>query len=151
VATTAAQGGPQEVRLFNYATLFCSDAHCSHCIEPLPQDRRFHDPAWKNSPFSFIYQGFLLNQQWWRNATTGISGVSAHHEHGGSFVTRQLLDVVSPVNFVATNPVLLARTAQEGGQNFYGASSIFSTTWSANWAPIRRPAPKTSSPASKWR
>ena len=38
-------------------------------------------------------------QQWWHNATTGIGGVSAHHEQVVAFVARQLLDTVSPVEF----------------------------------------------------
>ena len=33
-----------------------------HCIEPLPQDRRFAGEAWHRWPYSFIHQAFLLNQ-----------------------------------------------------------------------------------------
>ena len=50
------------------------------CIEPLPQDHRFDDPAWRRWPFDLLVQGFLLSQQWWHNATTGIEGVNPHHE-----------------------------------------------------------------------
>ena len=66
------------------------------CIAPLPQDHRFTSPTWQRWPFSFMHQAFLLNQQWWHNATTGIGGVSAHHEQVVSFVARQLLGVVFP-------------------------------------------------------
>ncbi|PMX89901.1 poly-beta-hydroxybutyrate polymerase, partial [Pseudomonas sp. GW460-C3] len=75
-------------------------------IEPLPQDRRFADPAWRVFPFDLISQSFLLTQQWWHAATTGISGVSRHHEEIVAFAARQMLDVVAPTNFLATNPVL---------------------------------------------
>ena len=107
----------KESHLLAYAARLCNGAACAPVIEPLPQDRRFRDPAWQRWPFNLIHQSFLLNQQWWHNATTGIGGVSAHHEQVVAFVARQLLDVVSPVNFFASNPEVLEVTAREYGQN----------------------------------
>jgi polyhydroxyalkanoate synthase len=89
----------------------------SACIEPLPQDHRFGDPAWQQPPFRFTYQWFLLIQQWWHNATVGVHGVSHHHEEVVSFVARQLLDMTSPSNFIWTNPQLLKCTLEQGGAN----------------------------------
>jgi polyhydroxyalkanoate synthase len=100
-------------------TLHCAqegDAPC--CIEPLPGDRRFTGEAWRKQPFSLMYQSFLLNQQWWHNATREVPGVSPHHEAVVSFVARQMLDVFSPSNSPFTNPEVTARAAETNGQNF---------------------------------
>jgi polyhydroxyalkanoate synthase len=86
-------------------------------IEPLPQDRRFAADVWQHPPFNLFYQGFLLQQQWWHNATSDIRGVTRHHEDIARFGGRQLLDMFSPSNFLLTNPELLQRTLQSGGQN----------------------------------
>jgi polyhydroxyalkanoate synthase len=86
-------------------------------VETPPQDKRFADPAWQRRPFNLYAQSLLLTQNWWQRATTGIPGVSQHHEDVVSFVTRQVLDVVSPTNFALTNPLVLEQTAREGGAN----------------------------------
>ena len=104
-------------RLINQAqTLGLSD-RAAPCIAPLPQDRRFIGEAWQRWPFSLIYQGFLLNQQWWHNATMDVGGVSRQHEAEVEFATRQLLDMFSPSNFLATNPEILSKSIASGGAN----------------------------------
>ncbi len=113
------------VRLATYAARLAADPACPSCIEPLRQDDRFRDEAWLEPPFNLIHQAFLLNQQWWHGATTGIGGVSRHHEQLVAFMARQLLDTVSPVNFVATNPEVLAATLREGGQNLLRGAANF--------------------------
>ncbi|MAM37716.1 MAG: alpha/beta fold hydrolase [Pseudomonadota bacterium] len=104
------------MRLFDYAGRSSRDADAEPAIQPLPQDHRFDDPAWKQPPYNLIAQSFLLNQQWWHAATTGIGGVSQHHEEIMAFSTRQILDLFAPTNWLVSNPVLQRRILETGGQ-----------------------------------
>ena len=99
--------------------LYCASGpgEAGSAIEPLPQDRRFEHPDWQRRPFDLLQQSFLLTQQWLWNATTGIRGVSNHHENVVAFVTRQWLDMFSPSNFFFTNPVVLNETRHSYGMN----------------------------------
>jgi len=99
------------------------------CIEPLPQDRRFIADAWRKPPYDVIYQAFLLSQQWWHNATTGVRGVTRKHEKMVAFGARQFLDMVSPANFIHTNPEVLDRTLREGGRNLLRGAFNYVEDW----------------------
>lgn len=107
------------VRLQHFA-INCArtQGNAEPCIDPLPQDRRFSAPEWQNWPFSFYYQSHLLAQQWWHVATTGVPGISEHHERVLEFAARQILDVFAPSNFALTNPEILKRAHETGGRNF---------------------------------
>ncbi|MBD3665419.1 PHA/PHB synthase family protein [Sulfitobacter aestuariivivens] len=81
------------------------------------KDPRFADPAWEAYPYNIMSHSFLAAQNWWDAATTDMHGVDPKHAKIVNFVTRQWLDMISPANFAATNPVVQKRTQEEGGQN----------------------------------
>ena len=87
------------------------------CRQVLPHDDRFRAPEWGHFPFNIWASSFLSVERWWEAATTGIRGVSRQHQEMATFTARQLLDVLSPSNFVWSNPQVLARTQAEGGRN----------------------------------
>ena len=64
------------MRLLLYLWHSARDEDHRPCIEPLPQDHRFDADGWRQQPFATIYQAFLLQQQWWHTAVTGLRGVS---------------------------------------------------------------------------
>ena len=104
--------------LYNRHCISTEDQSQPFCIAPLSQDQRFRDPTWQTWPFNVISQGFLLQQQWWHRATTGVRGVSKHHEDVVTFTVRQLLDTLAPSNFPLTNPVIQQAAVQSWGNNF---------------------------------
>jgi polyhydroxyalkanoate synthase len=104
------------------------------CIDPLPQDKRFAAPAWRLPPYDFQYQSFLLAQQWWHSATTGVRGVMQQHEQMVAFGTRQWLDVFSPSNYLLTNPEVLERTRAEAGMNLVRGARHFAEDVERTWA-----------------
>jgi polyhydroxyalkanoate synthase len=117
------------MRLGVYAGQDARDPDAAPCIEPLPHDHRFEHEGWRSWPYNMIYQNFLLTQQWWYNAACDIDGVGHREEQVVSFVTRQMLDMMSPSNFVATNPEVAQATMQEGGANLVRGYQNFLEDW----------------------
>ncbi|MGI1663758.1 PHA/PHB synthase family protein [Palleronia sp. KMU-117] len=116
----------KSMRLAIYAGQAARDPDTPPCIAPLPHDHRFDHPAWQRWPYNLIYQNFLLTQQWWFNAAHDIDGLDDHAAKVVSFLNRQMLDLVSPSNFVATNPEVAATTLREGGANLVrGMHNLF--------------------------
>ena len=113
------------LRLGRYAATCATDPGDAPCIEPLAQDHRFEHEAWQRFPYNVIYQAFLLDQQWWHNATTGVRGVSKHNEEAVSFITRQVLDMFSPSNIPFLNPEIVQTTLAEGGANLLRGAQNF--------------------------
>nr|WP_249779873.1 alpha/beta fold hydrolase [Bradyrhizobium sediminis] len=98
-------------------------------IKPKPQDRRFAAPEWERPPFNLLAQAFLLREKWWHNATTGVRGMAPANEAIVEFSVRQVLDMLAPSNFAATNPEVLQKAFQSGGENFvFGLQN-----WYSDW------------------
>jgi len=129
----AAQGWRNAVRLAAYAVRAGGSDAPPPC-EPSPDDRRFAAPEWKRWPFNVISQAFLLNEQWWQEATTNVPGVSRHHEHIVSTAARQLLDVFAPSNFFWTNPEVLKATLDQRGNNLVRGGRLFVEDWQRLWS-----------------
>ena len=80
-------------------------------------DPRFKSEDWSAFPWKFYVDLFHASEEFWELATKDIRGLSPQYEHAISFAARQILDAVSPANFIPTNPELIRETVQQGGMN----------------------------------
>ena len=87
-------------------------------IEGDPKDRRFKDDAWKeNEVFDFIRQTYLLSARYVQDVVKQAEGLDPHTAQKVDFYSRQFVDAMSPSNFLLTNPEVLRKTAETGGEN----------------------------------
>ena len=87
-------------------------------IEADPKDRRFKDDAWKESEvFDFIKQSYLLSARYVHDVVGQTDGLPAKTAQKVDFYSRQFIDAMSPTNFLLTNPEVLRKTAETGGEN----------------------------------
>ena len=118
------------LRLLTYALQAARFAERAEpCARPLPDDRRFAAEGWQRWPFSLMHQAFLIEEQWWDAATTGVRGVTRQHEQVVAFAARQILDMLAPSNFLATNPVVIERTLASGGSTLISGFINFLDDW----------------------
>src|SRR5919199_5076512 len=83
-----------------------------------PKDRRFKDDAWReNEVFDFIKQTYLLSARYVQNVVAGVDGLDPKTAQKVDFYTRQFVDAMSPSNFLLTNPEVLRKTVETGGEN----------------------------------
>lgn len=93
-------------------------AQAAPVIEGDPRDRRFKDDAWKDSEvFDFIKQSYLLSARYIQDVVKQADGMDAPTAQKVDFYSRQFIDAMSPSNFLLTNPEVLRKTAETGGEN----------------------------------
>jgi len=87
-------------------------------IEADPKDKRFRDEAWQqNEVFDFIKQSYLLSARYVQDVVRQADGLDPKTAQKVDFYSRQFVDAMSPSNFLLTNPEVLRRTAETGGEN----------------------------------
>ncbi len=86
--------------------------------DPTPQDRRFANPLWRTHPyFNFIKQQYLMNADALRQAVADIDTMDPREKRKLTYFTQQIIDMMAPTNFLATNPDALARAIETDGES----------------------------------
>ncbi len=100
-------------------------SHAEKPATPRPGDHRFADPAWQESPYAELVQAVLLGEEWWQGLVAAPGGVAEHNRRLLSFTVQQWLDMLSPSNFPASNPEILATTRDRMGANLFEGFANF--------------------------
>ena len=87
-------------------------------LAPAPQDKRFSDPAWKESPgYRALAQAWLA----WGlalNRFVDQAGMARRDAERARFVVSLLVDAFAPTNSLGGNPAALKRLLDTGGASF---------------------------------
>lgn len=86
-------------------------------IEPARGDRRFNSTEWReNSLYSLLKQSYLLNSRYCTEFVEALD-MEEKEKHRLRFFTRQLVEAMSPTNFIATNPDVIKLATDTDGQS----------------------------------
>ena len=83
-----------------------------------PKDRRFSHELWDTNPyFNFIKQQYLMNASAVQQAVDDIDTLDSEEKKRLRYFSQQMVDMISPTNFLATNPEALSLAAETEGES----------------------------------
>jgi len=81
-----------------------------------PTDRRFSNPLWQTHPyFNYVKQQYMMNAAAMRQAVANVEGLSQTDRTRLDYFAQQIIDMMSPTNFLGTNPDALERAVETEG------------------------------------
>jgi len=107
-----------------------------------PRDRRFSAAEWQEDPYyRAIRDAYLLASKQLRDTVEKTAGNGSQGAMA-RFLLDQYLNAISPTNFAATNPEVVKRTKETGGQNLVqGFSNLLEDIGSGKGIVQRRTDP----------
>ncbi|MAF29213.1 MAG: class I poly(R)-hydroxyalkanoic acid synthase [Paracoccus sp.] len=102
-------------------------AEAQSSLAELPRsDKRFAAPQWRDNPvFAMLHQSYLMAAEQIMDAAAKAEGLPADRKLQLSFFTRLLTEAMSPAHFPLTNPVVIERTLETGGENLVKGMTHF--------------------------
>lgn len=81
-------------------------------------DRRFKDKTWDEEVvFDHLKQAYLIYSEYAQSLADRDDGMDKHQKKMVEFYTRRSIEAMSPSNFAHSNPEVIARARETGGQN----------------------------------
>ncbi|WP_317057652.1 PHA/PHB synthase family protein [Roseovarius rhodophyticola] len=86
--------------------------------DPLKGDRRFSNPLWDTHPyFSYIKHQYAINKLAIENAVAEAEELNDKDKQRLQFFAAQIIDMMSPTNFLSTNPDALEKAVETEGES----------------------------------
>ena len=113
--------------------------------DPGPKDSRFANPLWDSHPyFNFIKQQYLINADAVAQAVEDVSDLDDMEKRRLKYFSRQIVDMMAPTNFLATNPDALEKAVEtEGASLIQGLENLISDLEANNGELVVRLADET--------
>ncbi len=84
--------------------------------DPGPKDRRFANPLWDSHPvFNFLKQQYQLNAEAIASAVENLPALDPMERKRVDYFAKQIIDMMAPTNFLATNPDALEKAVATDG------------------------------------
>src|SRR4029450_4300813 len=107
----------QQNYLQQMGALWVNSAFGSGPVQPAKGDRRFASEEWKKSPYhEFLQQSYLVDARYVNDLIERAS-LDDRTRARMRFFARQILDALSPSNYLATNPQVIRRAMETGGDS----------------------------------
>ena len=108
-------------------------------------DKRFANPLWETNPyFNYVKEQYFLNAEAIRAAAVEADGLDAKDKRRLAFFAQQIIDMMSPTNFLGTNPDALERAVETEGESLVkGLENLISDLEANNGEMIVRLADDT--------
>lgn len=86
--------------------------------DPLAGDKRFANPLWRTHPyFRYVKAQYALNKQAIEQALADLDDLDPTEKRRLEYFSRQIVDMLSPTNFLGTNPDALERAIETEGES----------------------------------
>lgn len=95
----------------------------------IANDTRFSSPTWHQFPWSMLAAGNKALEIWWQEATA-LDGMEPHSKEQMRFYAKQTVDMMSPCNWLLSNPEALQRAAETSGTSLLAGLINARNEWS---------------------
>ncbi len=83
-----------------------------------PRDRRFSNPLWDTHPyFNYLKQQYFISAEAVKRAVEGLEESDPYEKERMRYFARQIVDMMAPTNFFATNPDALEKAIKTEGRS----------------------------------